>query len=203
VFEPDLFAAGLLIINQQGTMNKFFPILSVCMFLVIIILGLLAMSQQRKMAEIVAASQNCQVKNVASDDLSANDAAIPQGMAISETASSSLPDDFSVEDIIAGANEPSPIKKNYFKIDIFDKGYSTQGIISLGASKFLILEINNKGVNPHSFAIGALKVDTGQIAPGTTKKIELSSLPEESTNYGFQIDDGGADLLKGVMPVSK
>jgi|GEM_PF-818180 len=69
-------------------------------------------------------------------------------------------------------------------ISMDDSGFS-KASIDMTYSSSKKMEIANKGVNPHSFVIEELGVDSGPIKPGETKTIILENLPSVGQDYVF------------------
>ena len=65
-----------------------------------------------------------------------------------------------------------------------DSGYRDKELI-LSAEGAKMLQITNKGVNPHSFVVDGMLIDSGAIQPGEIKTIALESLSSVPQNYTF------------------
>lgn len=81
------------------------------------------------------------------------------------------------------------------KIVVNDSGYVDKRMV-LSAGETKMLEVINKGVNPHSFVIDGMMIDSGAINPGQTKTIALENLSGELRNYTFYSNLAGDDKDK-------
>lgn len=86
------------------------------------------------------------------------------------------------------------------KLSMDDSGFSPKSL-DVASSSNLVAEITNKGVNPHSFVIDDLGIDSGAIAPGQTKTIALENLSAGKGTYTYYSNVGGdnRDTFNGVM----
>ncbi|UMX48342.1 MAG: cupredoxin domain-containing protein [Candidatus Nealsonbacteria bacterium DGGOD1a] len=90
------------------------------------------------------------------------------------------------------ADNPS---ESVIKISIDDGGWTPKEI-DLSLSSARTVEISNKGVNPHSFVIDGLGIDSGEIAPGAAKTVFLQNLSGEAAIYPFYSNISGDDKEK-------
>ena len=74
-------------------------------------------------------------------------------------------------------------------ISIDDGGFGVKQV-DLALSGPMILVVKNQGVNPHSFVIDELQINSGEIAPGQAKSIVLKDLPMEPRTYDFYSNIG-------------
>jgi hypothetical protein len=90
------------------------------------------------------------------------------------------------------------------KVVMDDAGYAQKKLdITFAGPK--MIEITNKGINPHSFVIDGLKIDSGAINSGQTATIALESLSKEIKNYTYYSNIAGDDkeIFNGIMGISK
>jgi len=85
-----------------------------------------------------------------------------------------------------------------------DAGYA-QTELNISISGLKMLEIENKGVNPHSFVIDGLMIDSGAIASGEVRTVVLENLPAIATNYTYYSNVAGDDkeTFSGVIIVGE
>ena len=89
-------------------------------------------------------------------------------------------------------------------INVNDTGFVTKAF-SENAGDSPVVTIVNAGSAAHSFVIDELKVDSGDIAAGQTKDIQLGVLPDVGKNYTFYSNSSGDDKnnFSGVMMAVK
>lgn len=95
---------------------------------------------------------------------------------------------------------------NFFEIHVNDGGYVDSDITAnLAIGKEISITVINDGEKPHSFVIDPLKVNSGTINPGDTKKIVITSVPDETISYSFYsgIPDDSTEEFRGRMLVVK
>jgi hypothetical protein len=97
------------------------------------------------------------------------------------------------------AGEPS---EGNIKLVVDDSGYLDKELI-LSAVGTKMLEVINKGVNPHSFVIDGMMIDSGVIKPGESKTIALESLSGDSQSYSFysNLPGDNKEKFSGVFVV--
>ena len=85
-------------------------------------------------------------------------------------------------------------------ITVDDGGYN-QKLVTVSIKNSRALEISNQGVNPHSFVIRDLNIDSGPIAPGSSKIVVLEGMGSDIRNYDFYSNIGRDDtfLFGGVV----
>jgi hypothetical protein len=86
------------------------------------------------------------------------------------------------------------------KVVMDDGGYATREVnVALSSSRFV--DVVNKGVNPHSFVIDEIGIDSGAIAPGETKRVALENLNADAKNYTFYSNIGtdNRESFSGVI----
>lgn len=84
------------------------------------------------------------------------------------------------------ADNPS---ENTIRVVVDDGGWDRPQI-DLSLSSARMIEITNKGVNPHSFVIDDLGIDSGAILPGTVKTVILQNLSDQAGDYVFYSNYG-------------
>jgi hypothetical protein len=86
------------------------------------------------------------------------------------------------------------------KILMDDGGFNPK-TLDVASSSNLVAEITNKGVNPHSFVIDDLGIDSGAIQPGQTKAVALENLGAGKGTYIYysNIDGDHHDVFSGTM----
>ena len=118
--------------------------------------------------------------------------------------------DGKIENETAGLAAPPQINAavadSILKLAVDDNGFSIKGVaIGVVAAKDTILEVSNKGTRPHSFVIDGLGIDSGEIAPGGAKTIDLGLISGKLANYDFYSNGAGdeSDVFKGIIMVVK
>lgn len=108
------------------------------------------------------------------------------------TACSAVPEDTlaaAVPVVLFPVSAENP-SESAIRIAVDDGGWTPKQIdISLSSAR--VVEVANNGVNPHSFVIDELGVDSGAIMPGATKTIFLQNLSGEAAIYPFYSNTAG------------
>jgi len=89
------------------------------------------------------------------------------------------------------------------EIAIDDAGFSPKEL-NMALSSSRMVKVSNKGVNPHSFVIDSIGVDSGAIAPGQSKTVVLENLPQDGTALEFYSNVAGdsAEKFSGTVIVN-
>jgi hypothetical protein len=84
---------------------------------------------------------------------------------------------------------------------LMDDGGFNHKTLDVASSSNLVAEITNKGVNPHSFVIDDLGIDSGAIQPGQTRIVALENLNAGKGTYIYysNIDGDRRDVFSGTM----
>ena len=95
-----------------------------------------------------------------------------------------------------GADSPNEMP---IKLAMDDAGY-VQKQLDIVLSSSRLVQITNNGVNPHSFVIDELGIDSGEISPGQSKTLRLENM-DDAVSYFYYSSVAGdtREKFSGVL----
>jgi len=95
-----------------------------------------------------------------------------------------------------GADNPNEAT---IKLTMDDAGY-VQKQLDTALSSSRLVQITNNGVNPHSFVIDELGIDSGEISPGQSKTLRLENM-DDAVSYFYYSSVAGdtREKFSGVL----
>lgn len=103
----------------------------------------------------------------------------------------------------AKADKPAAKTPRSVDIEVTDNGFANNAF-QFSANEDITVVIRNTGVNPHSFVIDSLGLNSGIVEAGNFRVVAAGSFPDKSETYTFYSDAPGDEIgvFSGVFQVS-